>query len=179
MLYSTATEIDLHTVLRWRLSDDVRAQIDAWEVTYRAKEDSRFWRALGRVWPAQLERFWTLVRLPFGRPVIWVPPSGVSVTTRQLDGVTLHELHHVRQVATWWGLVLVTMLNFALPLPVLLSGRWFVERRAYLGDIRRGGITAEDVAELLWSGYLWPWPRSWMRRWFEAELAKPDRGGLF
>jgi len=62
-------------------------------------------------------------------------------------------------------------LNFLVPLPVLLSGRWYVEREAYLDEIRRGRKTIDRAVEQLWGfGYLYPWLPFLMRRWFTKQL---------
>jgi hypothetical protein len=55
-------------------------------------------------------------------------------------------------------------------LPVYLSGRWFIERHAFLGDIKLGRITLDAAIETLVHKYGNPWPRGSMRRWFEARL---------
>lgn len=135
-------------------------------VQLRRKDSSWFFRALGRVWPWILSSSWTTTRLPGGPPVIWYP-AGVGMP-QGWGSVIDHELHHVRQLAPWWGPWLLALM-FVLPLPALLSGRWFIERRAYAREVRRGILSPADAAALLWDNYGWPWPRSWMVAWFERQ----------
>jgi hypothetical protein len=47
--------------------------------------------------------------------------------------------------------------------------RWKFEREAYMVQIERGA-KAEDVVNLLWSSYLFPWPKSLMLKWFKKEI---------
>lgn len=79
-----------------------------------------------------------------------------------------HEAVHALQFQRWGWLALG--LLYVLPLPVLLSGRWWIERPAYLVDILAGRRTPEQAADILWGSYLWPWPRPWMLRWFEKKV---------
>lgn len=45
-------------------------------------------------------------------------------------------------------------------------GRWRVERQPYLINIRRG-MSIDRAVATLWSNYLFCWPKSWMKKWFE------------
>ena len=108
---------------------------------------TRYWTTLART-----IYFPTSVRDPYAHPQ-----------------VIAHELVHVQQWARW-GLWL--WLSYVLlPLPVGLAWfRWRWEREAYLVQIERAvdrRAEIDRVVEVLWSGYGWPWPRPWMRRWFE------------
>lgn len=117
-----------------------------------------------------IERFWTTLRLPFCAPRVYVPTYAWStITSSRHSDIIRHELVHVRDFAPWYGPFLMALL-FVFPLPVLFSGRWFIERHAYLGDILAGEVTAAEAAEMLWEYYLWPWPRPWMQRWFEKQM---------
>lgn len=111
--------------------------------------------------------FWTTYRLPFGDPIIAHPP-GIDPMLPRYDWIREHELMHVEQQRGPWGLVSSALLYFLIPLPVLFSGRWFIEREPYLHDIQRGHQTPGRAAAVLWSSYFWPWPRAWMQRWFET-----------
>jgi len=93
----------------------------------------------------------------------------------------LHELCHIKQqcrLNKWWWLFLYVLA----PLPIGLSYfRWKFEREAYLfsikTDIQRRNVTTnlgklaaiEGVVTSL-SGYAWPWPKKWMRRWFTQKI---------
>ena len=96
--------------------------------------------------------------------VIYTPSFPVPESTM------CHELVHVRQQRSWpWALRWLWHLAYMIfPLPVFLAWfRWKQEREAYLENIVRDGYDAEQVVEILWRGYFWLWPRTWMRRWFE------------
>jgi hypothetical protein len=86
-----------------------------------------------------------------------------------------HEAVHIRQFSTRWGPWVVPLLATILPLPVFFSGRWFIERRAFLVDILNGVLTVPQAVAILHSRYGMPWPRSMMRRWFLRELKKGER----
>lgn len=114
---------------------------------------------------------WFTFRLPLGPPTITYPNElGIPVNVELYGIVIRHELVHVDQLTPWWGPLWALLLYVLLPLPVLLSGRWFFERHAYLVQLRAGVYTIDLAVETLWKSYLWPWPRSWMRRWFEDQL---------
>lgn len=85
-----------------------------------------------------------------------------------------HEMHHIRQFERF-GIPLMMLFYLLLPLPVFFSGRWFLERYAYLDDIIAGVISEEKAAKTLWEGYLMPWPKSWMLSWFEKKLDERGR----
>jgi len=66
-------------------------------------------------------------------------------------------------------------LVWLLPLPVLFSGRWFIERAAYLDGIIKYGDDVEKCVNTLWDGYLWPWPKPLMRKWFYKKLKEHNK----
>lgn len=81
--------------------------------------------------------------------------------------VVKHELVHIAQAKRLWWFWQLSYLLF--PLPIGLAWfRWRWEREAYLVQLR-AGASPSDLADLLWSHYGWPWPRAWMRRWFERQ----------
>ena len=84
----------------------------------------------------------------------------------QYPVVIEHELVHVKQWERLGSLGFL-LLYFILPLPLLFSGRWFLEREAYLKDIEAGELSANHVTYLLWSEYFFSWPKPLMRRWFK------------
>lgn len=112
-----------------------------------------------------MARIATTMRFPFCRAVIaWPDREGLGQPLWLLH----HERVHVDQFEGPWGLIKTYLLYTLLPLPVLFSGRWFVEREAFLVDIRAGVKTPQSAADMLWASYLFPWPKSWMVAWFEA-----------
>lgn len=118
--------------------------------------------------------FWTTWRLPFQRQVRIGYPPGTWQPANRLE-ILSHELVHVAQFEPWWGPWVVIPLALLFPLPVLFSGRWFIERRAYLKDIQSGRHTPESAANTLWRLYGAPWPRAWMVRWFKEHRAEKGR----
>jgi hypothetical protein len=81
-----------------------------------------------------------------------------------------HELIHATTLEQWWGPFLIPLFAILLPLPIVFSGRWFIERRAYLEDIKSGVETVDSAVYNLWNYYLMCWPTSLMRKWFNNEL---------
>lgn len=116
--------------------------------------------------------FWLTYRAP------WMPRVVVTHPTAEMypeQSPTLqHELFHVKQFATWWGPWLLPLFAALLPLPVFFSGRWFIERHAYAEDIRNGRCTVDEAVNALWSGYLMPWPKKLMSRWFARATTSPE-----
>jgi len=115
-----------------------------------------------------LEEYW----ITLGRTVHY--PASVR-DPYQHPQVIEHELVHVRQWERWGVLLWISYLF--LPLPFGLAWfRWRWEREAYLGDLERRldpaerALAVDEVVESLWVGYGWPWPRRWMKRWFERQL---------
>ena len=46
------------------------------------------------------------------------------------------------------------------------------ERDPWLLSIQRGGWSVDGAVDTLWQSYLWPWPKVWMKRWFEKQLSR-------
>lgn len=115
--------------------------------------------------------FFTTWRLPFQKKVrIGYPPSIKDPLSDGCMGIMMHELVHAEDLKKWYGPIWYILFVTIFPLPVFFSGRWFVERRAYLQDIRLGRIDLNAAIDTLWSGYGWAWPKKLMRRWFEKRL---------
>lgn len=91
-----------------------------------------------------------------------------------------HECHHLGQYDrlspfgwAWVGTLLFGLFYFFLPLPVLLSGRWWLERRPYLMEtLWFQERSLEATVDILWRSYLYPWPRRWMLRWFQERRGR-------
>lgn len=112
--------------------------------------------------------FWTTYRVPFGLPTITYPDRVKDPLRR--PGTLDHELIHCQQFRPWYGPIWIALLAAVLPLPIIFSGRWFIERPAYLADIKAGRLTVDRAVEILWTGYVAPWPPALMRRWFRSRL---------
>lgn len=138
------------------------------------KDTDRLSRAIGFFWPAFLSAWWTTYRLPWWeRPKILYPTTVRSPFQHPV--ALAHEKAHLPQTRGCWRLLWSGLLCFVLPLPVLCSGRWFLERGPYLVDIRNGA-RIPDVVDKLWRRYWWPWPARSMRLWFERQVRGPASG---
>lgn len=136
----------------------------------RSKRDDLFMRAIGFFYPKWMTQWWTTYRLPFCLAVITYP---THITDPRASPVFPHEMIHVEQLKLWWKPFCHALLTTVWPLPAIFSGRWLIERWAFLYDIRTGRHTIDSAIKRLWAGYFWPWPRFLMRRWFESRLALP------
>lgn len=118
-----------------------------------------------------MTRWWTTYRLPFQRKVRITYPALIVIPELHADTIR-HEYVHADQFLKWWGPWLIPLLYVLIPLPTFLSGRWWIERGAYLVDIRAKCLTVEESVQILWKDYGWCWPRRWMRTWFARQLAE-------
>jgi len=117
--------------------------------------------------PDFMTNFFTTYRLPFQKGTI-VYPDGLD--PMRFSDVLEHELIHIEQEKTAWGLFKSAILVSVFPLPIIFSGRWYLEREPYLNDIRKGRYTVEEAVDLLWGSYGWAWPKSLMTKWFKDRL---------
>jgi len=135
------------------------------------KASSRLMRVCGALlWAlgnrSFVERYWTTIGRTIYYPTCVGDPLAHPI-------VLEHELVHVRQWERWGVLLWVSYL--LLPLPVGLCWfrfRW--EREAYLVELHHAVDREREIdriVDALWFGYAFPWPRSWMRRWFRAALS--------
>ena len=117
-----------------------------------------------------MECYWTTL----ARTIYF--PRGVTDPLEHREALE-HELVHVRQWERWGVYLWLTYLF--LPLPFGLAWfRWRWEREAYLVQIanaRDPQCEIERVVAVLWAGYGWPWPKPWMRRWFEKQSQAVSR----
>lgn len=139
------------------------------------KKQSRFMKLVSRVLGKTfMDEFWTTYRLPGELPTITFPDVNDLTKYDQIPSwawpVLEHELIHAEDMRSTWGLIKSAFLVSIFPLPVLFSGRWFIERYAYLHGIIKYGDDVDAVVESLWSGYGFPWPKSLMRKWFNKKL---------
>jgi hypothetical protein len=138
----------------------------AGKLRFVPKDQSWLMRQIGRLWPQFITVWWTTLRVPFRPAVIYHPPK----QRRGTHWKTIwHELRHVEQFEPWYGPLWMAFLFVAPPF-VLFSGRWFIERSAYLRDVLLGTRSPENAASTLWRYYGWPWPPALMRAWFHKHL---------
>jgi hypothetical protein len=146
---------------------DLERELSVQRVRLIAKRDSRLMSVLAVL--LRLvgtrgfnERFWTTL----GRTIYY--PISVRDPYAHPE-ILAHELVHVRQWERWGVLLWISYV--LLPLPIGLAWfrfRW--EREAYLVQIAGAADREREIdriVDVLWFGYARPWPRSWMRRWFQ------------
>lgn len=145
---------------------------DKYEVRLIDKEDSLFMKMLGAVLkpivPNFMTYFFTTIRRPFQKYGTIYYPHGTN--PMKYMGVLEHELMHVEQQKTTWGLIKSVFLATLFPLPVFLSGRWFLEREPFLHDIKKGMKTVDQAVDMLWGSYGWCWPKCLMKKWFMEHI---------
>jgi hypothetical protein len=105
---------------------------------------------------------------------IYYPISVEDPMDKKYYDVRHHEYIHFVQFSRY-GYLGVLIIYFIFPLPILFSGRWFIERKAYLWDLCFTKITINEVVNTLWKFYLFPWPKFLMKRWFEKMKEKDHR----
>lgn len=135
------------------------------EIRVVAKKDSRFWRLLGKVSKVAYELTWTTIG-----HTIYYPPYVTDPFLPKYEVDIAHELVHVKQYEKY-GVPLFLFLYLFIPLPCFFSYfRWRFEREAYLEDLANSNIKIQQVIDILWKDYFYPWPRSWMNKWFEKNV---------
>lgn len=144
-------------------------------VILMSKSQSKFMKFLSLFLGASfITNFWTTIRLPFQKCVIYYSSkndiSKYDEIPQWASGILEHELFHVEQQRSAWGLFKSFLLYFFFPLPVFFSGRWFIEMDPYLNDIKIGRLTIDQAVNILWGSYFVPWFPCLMRSWFEKKL---------
>ena len=110
-------------------------------------------------------------RFPFQKAVrITYPKYITDINNPECVNIIKHEMIHAEIFYKWWGPPVMIFLDILFPLPVLFSGRWFIERRAYLHDIHNGYRTVDSSVDALCKYYFFPWPKSKMRSWLNNNL---------
>ena len=138
------------------------------DVKLIAKYDSKLMSLIGFFLKSFMTDFWTTYRLPWTKPIITYP-DGTKDPLSHISTLE-HELIHTDDVRSFLGLLKTFLLYFFVPLPVLFSGRWYVEFPAYLNDITKYNMNVERAVDILWSSYLWCWPKPLMRKKFYKHL---------
>lgn len=137
------------------------------------KSESKLMRFIGFFSKKFMTEWWTTYRVPFGAATITYPDD--IDNPYRYRNVIMHEVVHCNQFKPWYGPIWMLLLETVIPLPVLFSGRWFVERQAYLRDILTGCSHIEESVDTLWGSYGWVWPKPLMRRWLERKFKEHDR----
>lgn len=150
------------------------------DVKYISKADSWLMKLAGfftKIFGVPFSRMWTTMgsRIYYPATMAKYPAEGTdgakAAWIAQHQAIIQHELVHVAQFKRW-TIFGVGFLYLIFPLPVLFSGRWWIERPAYLLDIRSGYRTPQSAAHTLTKSYFYPWPNKWMIDWFLKELTK-------
>jgi hypothetical protein len=115
----------------------------------------------------RLDVWWLTYRLPFQKLARITFPTSMDKSLAKKLWILKHEEVHADQFAKWWGPVVIPLLAVLLPLPVYYSGRWFIERDAYLVDIKAGHRSIKSSVDTLWNRYGYAWPKDLMTKWFE------------
>lgn len=146
---------------------ELHAELQGLGVMVRDKRDSVLMQLIGAMFFLLGKRRWFLdaTWTTIGPRTIWAPRGTPLDRLDRYEDIVRHELVHIAQARRW---PILWQLGYLLLLPAGLAYvRWRSERAAYLVQIRMGTRTVEDVVKTLGGiGYLWCWPRPWMRRWF-------------
>lgn len=136
---------------------------------YKLKPRSSFWLTrLLNLFGAK--NFWTT----FGSTIYY--PDGLDPT--KFPETIAHEQTHIAQYKKL-TVPFFLFLYCLIPLPVFFAYfRWKFEREAYLVEAKlylaEGRINKQELIEsmvnVMWSGYLLPWPKNLMRKWFSKQL---------
>lgn len=131
-----------------------------------SKQNSFWMKLIGILSPDFMLSYWTTVGNTIYYPIEVIDPGD-----KQWRMVIEHECVHIKQYEKY-GKFLFLFLYVFIPLPMFFSYfRWKFEREAYMTEIKNE-IDVDIVVESLYSGYVFPWPKRWMKEWFERELAK-------
>ena len=138
------------------------------QVRYVSKADSKLMRFFGFFSSSFMTDYWTTIE-----HTIYYPTTVTNPLAPENEQTRNHEALHVKQFERYgWFLMGCAILFF--PLPVLFSGRWWIERTPYLEDIKAyKTIPVEAFVDAL-SCYLYPWPKCLMRRWFLKQLSRSE-----
>jgi hypothetical protein len=128
-----------------------------------AKTEVWWWNLLGELFP-RTKISWTTIGY-----TIYYPFYVEDPLDKEYDYVRTHEHRHIMQQEKMW-LPLWIVLYLFFPVPIFFSWfRWQAERQAYETELR-AGASIDALVEVLWSNYLYPWPKSWMKKWFTKRL---------
>lgn len=134
-------------------------------IRFVQKKDSKLMSFIGFFNQSFMENFWTTVGQTIYTPVGVIIQNEEDKLTHRI--AIEHEMVHVRQ-CNKLTVPLFLFLYFLVPLPIFFSYfRWRFEREAYLTQLKANVTDVEEVVDVLWNGYFYPWPKTWMKRWFK------------
>lgn len=156
------------------MTTTTQLNIEAWERNNNCRlvRKDQHWLPRLLDWALGTERFWMTLRLPFGKATVYYSSHVVDPTDPKYVIRLMHEIVHVKQQRSAWGLLKTYVLYTVAPLPIYWSGRWNIEFPAYMIDILAGVHTPESAAGILYYSYLRPRPLQWMVDRFTDELRR-------
>jgi len=123
-----------------------------------------------------MNRFVTTYRLPFDPVPTIAIPANFNITHPKWWWLFEHEMVHANDMRGPFQLFRMAFLVAIIPLPIILSGRWYIERDAFWNDIKWGIKSPERVAQMLWDDYFWAWPKKWVIQYYRQRLRNEARG---
>lgn len=125
-----------------------------------------------------MEHYWTTVNgTIFYSNQVQYPYAYPELLEHELN---LLEDQDYKEPGEWgWKDIWWVFRYLFLPVPIFLAWfRWKSERSAYLHQLTISGekdkavlrAGVESVIHALWVGYMFTWPRFFMRRWFWKQL---------
>jgi hypothetical protein len=146
----------------------IKDELEAAGIRVIPKTESRLMRAIGWFSEDFMKVWWTSYRVPFGPPTITYPSD--TKDPYAFPQVLKHERIHCEQFRPWYAPLWMLLLETLIPLPIFWSGRWYVERKAYLRDILAGVCCVEEAVQTLWYSYGYVYPKPLMRRYFQKHV---------
>lgn len=137
------------------------------------KDKSKLMRFLNVItWPFLRGKFLNDIWTTWGKDIYYPCDfSDDSMASKAIYAIA-HEKVHVKQFE-YLGKLGFLIWYFLLPLPFFFSGRWWLEKDAYLIDLSYYmslGYTKENAVNMIvdhLSGfYFRPWPKYLMKEWF-------------
>ena len=137
------------------------------DVEFIQKSDSALMKFIGFFYPAFMTNLWTTIG-----DKIYYPNTVKSPLSINNYPIIKHEIIHVKQFKKY-GVPLYLFLYLFFPLPCFFSYfRWKFEREAYFEANIKNERDVNRIVDSLNKHYLYPWPKSWMHKWFMKQLER-------
>ena len=128
-------------------------------------------KLIGFFYPPFLTNLWTTIG-----NTIYYPSTIIFPLKPRYYNTIKHEIVHVKQYKEY-GIPLFLFLYLFFPLPFLFSYyRWKFEREAYSQVNIKKKEDIQKVVNKLAKYYMFPWPKTWMYKWFTKELERKKNG---